>query len=78
MADCSADKTVCDTKANFQCADWTDSTGKTTIGCARDKECGTSVNSMTVTCTGLLGDACKTDAECDQAAKYKCGIQFNN
>lgn len=33
---------------------------------------------MDVVCTGLLGDDCKMDTECDSKAKYRCGIAFNN
>jgi hypothetical protein len=79
MADCSADSKVCDTLGDFHCADWTDTTNSvTTIGCAQKKECGGKHNDKTVTCTGIVGDTCKTNDDCDKAAKYKCGVQFNN
>ena len=78
MTDCSTNKDVCDSKGGFKCADWTGTDGKVTVGCAGPKECGTTTNAMMVACTGLMGDACMTDAECDKNAKYRCGMEFNN
>lgn len=80
LFDCSTGGTsVCDDKQTFKCADWTTADGKTTtVGCAGPHECGTTVNAMTVVCTGLAGDACMTDAACDDKASLRCASEFNN
>lgn len=77
-SDCSTDRTVCDDKASFVCADWIDATGKVVVGCAAPTECGHKANAHDVVCSGLAGDTCKTDAECDDKAKYRCAEEFNN
>jgi hypothetical protein len=78
MADCGTDKKGCDSVGQYKCADWTAADGTVTMGCAGPSECGTTVNAMTVACTGLAGDACMMDSECDKNAKYRCGMEFNN
>lgn len=88
MADCSGDKkaTACYKAADkpdltYKCADWTTDDGTVTMGCAAAKECGqpvTADKAYKVACSGLAGDACTMDTDCDPNAKYRCGMQFDN
>lgn len=63
----------------FKCSDWVPTAGgNVTLGCAAPFECGKTVAGAMVACSGLLGDECSMDSECDTNAKYRCGALFNN
>jgi len=81
---CTSGSAECDTVGGFACADWfaageAEDSKVPVMGCASKAECtaGTA-NGQTLVCSGVLGDACKNNSECDTTAGYKCGMEFNN
>lgn len=74
----------CDTVANFFCAEWAKGDGTKTPKCARQADCGEKYDSETVSCVGVHGANCTSDAGgdgglagCDPALGLRCGEEFS-